>query len=159
MTENRQVSPADAYAGLPLLYVHLSLELARQPQGLGGDRVHARHGTAFSGSSAPVREDVLLLMERILRLVSVQTIVDIDDAAPWFQEMVVQRYLEARQLLRLGERVRLMVLPCPDCDLRALVRALDAPVIRCEHCAHTMSAETYVTLSEQRRAGETAVQK
>lgn len=155
MTENVQITVNDAYAGLPLLYVHLSLELARQPQGLGGDRVHARHGTAFSGSSAPVREDVHLLMERILTLISVQNIIDVERAAPWFQELVVQRYLEARQLLGLREYVRLMVLPCPGCDLRALVRALDAPVIRCEHCAHAMDAETYVTLSEQRRAGKT----
>ena len=159
MTPGTQITVNDAYAGLPLLYVHLGLELARQPQGLGADRAHARHGAGFSGGSAPVREDVQLLMERILTLISVQNIVDLEDAAPWFQERVVQRYLEARQLLGLREYVRLMVLPCPECDLRALVRALDAPVIRCEHCAHVMDAETYVTLSEQRRAGETPPQK
>lgn len=158
MTENVQITVKDAYAGLPLLYVHLSLELARQPRGLSDDnRAHSR-GARYDGRP-PVREDVQDLMERILTLISVQNIVDLERAAPWFQERIVQRYLEARQLLRLREYVRLMVLPCPGCDLRALVRALDAPVIRCEHCAHAMDAVTYVTLSEQRRAGEMPAQK
>jgi hypothetical protein len=154
MTDNAAQKAVEAYAGLPMMYVHLSLELARQVHGVDQrSKLSATKGRGPVSRPAPVREDVLLLMERIIKVIDGKTI-NVVMSAPWLQDTIIRLYDEARHLLRLGEYVQVMVLPCPSCDLRALVRALDAPVIRCEHCAHALDVTTYETLVEQRQGGQ-----
>jgi hypothetical protein len=154
MRDEMAQKAVEAYAGLPMMYVHLSLELARSTHTHGDiGRKNERRQGGRAQYASPLRENVLYLMERILALVN-SGVDDVNEAPHWFGNRAVLCYREARELLGLGEYVQVMVLPCPGCDLRALVHALDAPVIRCEHCALELGLTAYEALVEQRRTGQ-----
>ena len=158
MTEQPEISPSDALAGLPLLYVHLCLELAVRPQGLNNELANVnQHGPGYNGGSMPIREDVWHLIERLNATLRALGSTDINEATVTVQRAVVRLYLDAREVLGLGNYVRVMVLPCPNCDHRALTRALDAPTVRCEYCTEELTMTAYLTFAELRRSGEKAV--
>jgi hypothetical protein len=150
MTDETAQRAIEAYAGLPTMYVHLSLEIAnkKHQNELRGNRQPNRPGVGM-----PASGDVIVLMNRIIKLVNLP-VVDVARTVPWFQKEVIEAYADARAMLGLGSYVQVMVLPCPGCDLRALVHALDAPVIRCEHCALELGLTAYEALVEKRRSGQ-----
>lgn len=175
MEMNTTVTPREALAGLPLLYVHLHLERERRPQGLNNETAgELKHSTGYNEGSAPIRDKITSMIERVdeeLYTIAMflrqqlgisgepPSTITVDARCYWLSvfmpelevtdtgrvclALIVTLYADVRRTLGIEKYVQLMVAPCPECDHRALVRSLEAPVITCEVCKHPLPEPAY----------------